>query len=176
MLSRVNAELALSDLVIELEKRNHRSSIYIVGGAALMLGYGARDATKDIDAALTPRKEIMEVASEVARRRKLTDDWLNASAAAFVPPWPDDPNPMVVVASEKVQISIASAEMLLAMKIHASRGRQDFEDLRFLFNEVGIRNYEDAVSHFQHFYQDDALKERAKKILQELLGPPTSRK
>jgi CHAD domain-containing protein len=83
---------------------------------------------------------------------------------------------MVVVASEKVQISIASAEMLLAMKIHASRGRQDFEDLRFLFNEVGIRNYEDAVSHFQHFYQDDALKERAKKILQELLGPPTSRK
>jgi hypothetical protein len=74
MLSRVNAELALSDLVIEIEKRNHRSSIYIVGGAALMLGYGARDATKDIDAAMTPRNEIMEVASGIARRRNLTDD------------------------------------------------------------------------------------------------------
>jgi hypothetical protein len=37
-----------------------------------MLGFGARDATKDIDAAITPRNEIMPVVIEIARRRNLT--------------------------------------------------------------------------------------------------------
>jgi hypothetical protein len=34
-----------------------------------------------------------------------------------------------MLSTERVQISIASADMLLAMKIHAGRGRQDIEDL-----------------------------------------------
>lgn len=58
--------------------------------------------------------------------------------------------------------------MLLAMKIHASRGRQDIENLRFLLAEVGIDNFEDAISHFQRFYEDDPTKDRAIKILTEI--------
>lgn len=54
MLTREEAEAALGELVAELAQREHRSKIYIVGGAALMLGFGARDATKDIDAVITP--------------------------------------------------------------------------------------------------------------------------
>lgn len=42
-----------------------------------MLGFGARDATKDIDAVITRRVKIMPVVIEIARRRNLTDDWLN---------------------------------------------------------------------------------------------------
>jgi hypothetical protein len=66
--------------------------------------------------------------------------------------------------------------MLLAMKIHASRGRQDIEDLRFLLAEVGIDNYEDAVAHFDRFYEDDAIKERAIKILVEIFDGPSPRR
>ena len=175
MLTREEAEAALQELVAELEQRGHQSKIYIVGGAALMLGFGARDATRDIDAVITPRAEILKIVAEVARRRNLTDDWLNSAAAMYVPPWPDDPNPRVIISTERVQISIASAEMLLAMKIHASRGRQDIDDLRFLLAEVGIDNYEDAVSHFEHFYEDDPIKGRAIKILIEIFGEPGSR-
>ncbi|MBW4077732.1 MAG: hypothetical protein HIU84_04320 [Acidobacteria bacterium] len=175
MLTQEEAEAALQDLVAELEQRGHKSRIYIVGGAALMLGFGARDATRDIDAVITPRAEILRIVAEVARRRDLTDDWLNSAAAMYVPPWPDDPNPRIIISTEKVQISIASAEMLLAMKIHASRGRQDIDDLRFLLAEVGIENYEDAVSHFEHFYKDDPIKGRAIKILFEIFGGPGSR-
>jgi len=58
-------------------RREHVSKIYIGGGAALMLGFGARDATKDIDAVITRRVKIMPVVIEIARRRNLTDDWLN---------------------------------------------------------------------------------------------------
>lgn len=175
MLTREEAEAALQELVEELERLGHTSDIYIVGGAALMLGFGARDATRDIDAVLTPRTEIMPIVAEVARRRNLTDDWLNSAAAMYVPPWPDDPNPRLIISTGRVQVSIASAEMLLAMKIHASRGRQDIDDLRFLLAEVGIDNYEDAVSLFEYFYEDDPIKGRAIKILIEIFGAPGSR-
>ena len=140
-----------------------------------MLGFGARDATRDIDAVIIPRSEILQIVAEVARRRDLTDDWLNSAAAMYVPPWPDDPSPRIIISTEKVQISIASAEMLLAMKIHASRGRQDIDDLRFLLAEVGIENYEDAVAHFEHFYRDDPIKGRAIKLLIEIFRRPDSR-
>jgi len=86
----------------------------------------------------------------------------------YVPPWPEDPNPRIIISTERVEISIASADMLLAMKIHASRGRQDIEDLRFLLTEVGIDNYEDPVSRFERFYEDDPIKDRAIKILTEI--------
>lgn len=174
MLTREEAEAALQELVEELERLGHKSDIYIVGGAALMLGFGARDATRDIDAVLTPRTEILPLVAQIARRRNLTDDWLNSAAAMYVPPWPDDPNPRLIISTGRVQVSIASAEMLLAMKIHASRGRQDIDDLRFLLAEVGIDNYEDAVSHFEHFYEDDPIKNRAIKILIEIFGAPGS--
>ncbi len=140
-----------------------------------MLGFGARDATRDIDAVIIPRSEILQIVAEVARRRDLTDDWLNSAAAMYVPPWPDDPSPRIIISTEKVQISIASAEMLLAMKIHTSRGRQDIDDLRFLLAEVGIGNYEDAVAHFEHFYRDDPIKGRAIKLLIEIFRRPDSR-
>jgi hypothetical protein len=90
----------------------------------------------------------------------------------YVPAWPDEPNPQIIISTERVQISIASAEMLVAMKIHASRGRQDIDDLRFLLAEVGIDNYEDAVSHFERFYEDNPIKDRAIKILIEIFGGP----
>jgi len=174
MLTREEAEAALEDLSTELEQRERHSKIYIVGGAALMLGFGTRDATKDIDAVITPRGEIMPVVLEIARRRNLTDDWLNSAAAMYVPPWPEDPNPRILISTEHVQISIASADMLLAMKIHASRGRQDIEDLRFLLAEVGINDYQEAVSHFERFYEEDSIKDRAIKILIDIFGGPRS--
>ncbi len=175
MLTREEAESALNELVAALELRRHKSRIYIVGGAALMLGFGARDATRDVDAVVTPRDEITSVVVEIARRRGLTDDWLNSAAAMYVPSWPDDPNPRVIIATERVEISIASAEMLLAMKIHASRGRQDIDDLRFLLAEVGISNYGDAVAHFEYFYGGEPLKERASKLLHAILDAPGTR-
>ena len=49
--------------------------------------------------------------------------------------------------------------MLLAMKIHASRGKQDIDDIRFLLAEVGIDSYAAAIAHFEHFYEEDPIKD-----------------
>ncbi|MGC2486031.1 MAG: hypothetical protein WA359_07300 [Acidimicrobiales bacterium] len=68
MFTRGEAQAALNELVAELGQREYKSKIYIVGGAAHMLGFGVRDATKDIDAVVTPRSEIMPVVLDIARR------------------------------------------------------------------------------------------------------------
>ena len=111
MLTREGAEAALQELVAELEQRGHKSKIYIVGGAALMLGFETRDATRDIDAVITPRAEILQIVAEVARRKNLTDDWLNSAAAMYVPAWPDDPNPRIIISIERVQSGLGDGRL-----------------------------------------------------------------
>jgi hypothetical protein len=79
MLSEGDARAALDELVKVLEREHRRARIYIVGGAALMLHFGARVATKDIDAQITPPDEVQPLILEVARRRGLADDWLKGA-------------------------------------------------------------------------------------------------
>jgi len=93
MLTHEEAETAPGGPAAELGSREQAARIYIVGGAALMLGFGARQATKAIDAVITPRSEILSIVHEIAKRRQPTDDWLNPAAAIYLPPWPEDPNP-----------------------------------------------------------------------------------
>lgn len=119
----------------------------------------------DHDARITPLDEVQPLILEVARRRGLTDDWLNGAAAVYVPPQIDDPSPAILIETEHVVVSVASAEMLLAMKIRARRGRQDLGDIIFLVGEVGVTSVAAAVELYEHFYPEDSLRNRALRIL-----------
>ena len=68
-----------------------------------------------------------------------------------------------------MRVEIASAEMLLAMKIRSSRGRQDIDDIRLLLRLTATHTVADAVGIYEHFYEEDEIKPRAVKILHELL-------
>jgi|BarGraNGADG00212_1021973.scaffolds.fasta_scaffold09098_4 hypothetical protein len=175
MLSEGDARAALDELVKVLEREHRRSRIYIVGGAALMLHFGARVATKDIDAQITPLDEVQPLILEVARRRGLADDWLNGAAAMYVPPHVDDPNPTILIETEHVIASVASAQMLLAMKIRASRGRQDLGDIIFLVGEVGVSSVAAAVELYERFYPEDPLRDRALRILEAVFSEGADR-
>ena len=169
MLTRSEAEGALRDLVSRLDERRCRATIYIVGGTALMLGFDARQSTRDVDAVVTPRDRVLAVAAEIAERRNLPDDWLSTNAASFVPPHPEDPRRTILFEKGGVRVEIASAEMLLAMKIRASRGRQDIDDIRLLLRLTATHTVADAVGIYEHFYEEDEIKPRAVTILHELL-------
>jgi predicted nucleotidyltransferase len=169
MLSRPEIEAALTDLVAELTKLRRPVTIYIVGGTALMLGFGARQATRDVDVVATPPAEVLRAASEVAERRSLPDDWLSTAASVFVPPHPEDPNPTVFLQEEGVRVEIASAEWLLGMKIRASRGRQDIDDIRLLLEIADVRTVDDAVAVYERVYEEDPIGERSLRILRELV-------
>ncbi|MGO9911620.1 MAG: DUF6036 family nucleotidyltransferase [Acidimicrobiales bacterium] len=169
MLNRTQIEAALHELVSELHARGQRASIYLVGGTALMLGYDARQATRDVDAVATPRDIVLRVAAEVAERLGLPDDWFSTNAAIFVPPHPEDPSPTLFFEEGDVRVEIASAEMLLAMKIRASRGRQDISDIRLLLAVTDTRTVQAAIELYERVYEEDEIRPRALTILRDLL-------
>ena len=85
MLERDDLIAGLRELAAELAGNGERVGIRIVGGAALSLYYFDRRSTVDIDAAIHPSEAALSVASRIALRHGWPADWLNSSAAGFIP-------------------------------------------------------------------------------------------
>ena len=59
---------AFTILAKELQKSGIEGEIGVVGGAAMVLAYDARAATKDVDAIFKPASDIRTAAAKVAKR------------------------------------------------------------------------------------------------------------
>jgi hypothetical protein len=161
---------ALKELIDELNARSVSARIYIVGGAAMALGFGARDLTQDVDARYSPKDVVEEIAEAIGVRHGLPSGWLNNRAAMFISPVMDDPSPRRFMQEGKVEVLIASAEVMLAMKLRASRPRLDREDIRFLCHTLKISTTEEAIAVFKYYYPEDPLPSTARPILDEVLA------
>ena len=74
---------ALARLADRLAADQPRVDLIVVGGAAMVLLFGARDSTKDVDAFhLDPdaRSRVAAAAASVAESLELPSDWLNDAA------------------------------------------------------------------------------------------------
>lgn len=161
---------ALADLARSLAGADIQARLYIVGGAAMTLEYQARDATRDIDAQYYPKDAVNNVALQVARRHDLPDDWLNDKAAMFISPVVDDENAKVFLTIGTVMIQIASPEVLLAMKIRASRPSRDAADIEFLCRYLHVSSVDQAIDIFEAYYPEDPLPVRAKPLLKSIFA------
>ena len=68
---------ALRSLRAKLHRRGITADVYIFGGAAMVIAYRARPATRDIDAVFEPDTEVLDAAHEVAYERHWPRGWLN---------------------------------------------------------------------------------------------------
>ena len=69
-----------------LEARGVPSHVYLVGGGALITGYGRERTTRDLDARIDEAKdEVLAAAKTAAERNGLDERWLHVEAAQFVP-------------------------------------------------------------------------------------------
>src|SRR5256885_11822275 len=57
-------------------EENLTLELCIYGGSAMMLAYGARDATKDVDVVAKPSEAAHRLAQAVAERLSLQPGWL----------------------------------------------------------------------------------------------------
>jgi Nucleotidyltransferase of unknown function (DUF6036) len=81
-LSKDDIVEALTSLSAELGRSGDSRELLITGGAALVLLYGARESTKDVDVVVSD-EPVRTAARNIATQLDLPEDWLNDGARAF---------------------------------------------------------------------------------------------
>jgi len=172
-LNRDEIESALAELADQLNARNVKARIYLVGGAVMVLAFDARFTTGDIDGSMYPPEDVLGVAAEIGERRGLSAEWLNDSAREFIPVF-KEPNWQPILKSGNVEIVAADERSMLAMKMRAGRGSRDRADINFLVKRSGITSVAEALDLYDEYFPEDPLPDRTLPLLDEAierLGP-----
>jgi Nucleotidyltransferase of unknown function (DUF6036) len=160
---------ALRSLGAKLHRKELTADVYIFGGAAMVIAYKARPATRDIDAVFEPDTEVLAAAHEVARERRWPRSWLNNQASVYLSQLPDRGR-RVILDEPGIRCMAASPEHLLAMKVMAARQSQDVTDIRFLVERLGLRSFEDVQRAVAEVFPTRPISDRARLLIEDILG------
>ena len=183
-LTRQRMVQALNVLGELAEQEGVQLELCLYGGSALLLAYGSRESSKDIDAIIRPSDIGQRLVKAVAERLGLHPEWLNDDVKRFVSDLgtfaPLQIEELEDAAKRQLKITRASAGYLLAMKCLACRlpiagYPGDIEDLRFLIHKTSIRTIEQVEREVGRFYPNDALTLQSKSIIEGLLREENSR-
>lgn len=151
----------------------------IYGGSAMMLAYGSRASTKDVDAMVRPSEVAERLARQVAGRLGLHESWLNNEVRRFVSDLgtfaPLQIQELEAAAQQHLKITRPSAGYLLAMKCMACRSALpgypgDVEDIRFLLEKMNLRTLDEVERQIERFYPLNALTTQARGTIEALLA------
>lgn len=173
-LDRSSLILALKELGKHALEESVELEICIYGGSAMLLAYDSRNATKDIDAICKPREIAKSLASKVARKLDLHEDWLNDQVIQFLGPAPFQGRHELNLDIPGLKIFVATSNHLLAMKALACRdplpGYQgDHEDLVSLIRKIGIHSVEEIQERVDQHFPDEVITPRNKETLETLI-------
>ena len=157
----------LSDV---LEQRGIQGEIVLYGGAAMMLAFDARQATRDVDAVFKPEQLVQEAAHDVSIQYGAPLGWLNDAVAAFVS---DREDLRFLMEFSHLRIYHAAPEYLLAMKcmsMRVGRGDKDLFDIKFLAGRLGLTSAQEVLAIVERYYPGDRISERTKLIVEELFA------
>lgn len=130
--TKENLDSYLKELAKEFRKRNGTkmpAEIILTGGAAILLHYGFREMTYDIDAIIQASSSMKDAINNVGDRLNLPTGWLNTDfmKTASYSPKLVQYSKYYKTFSNVLRIRFVSAEFLIAMKLMA--GRQYKNDL-----------------------------------------------
>ncbi len=131
-LTRSDSLAALNALSEELGTQSGRHEVLIAGGAAMVLLYGARDSTKDVDAVFSS-SAVRDAASRVATRMSLPLDWLNDGVKGYLH---GRSLGNAVLDTPSLSVKTLAVEQLLAMKLSAWRDDVDISDAVLLLSKL----------------------------------------
>lgn len=116
---------ALSD---ELATSGGSHELVVVGGAAVVLGYGAHRATRDVDV-YEIDSSVRAAARVVGKRLGISEDWLSDGARSFMR---SASKGRRLLELPHLAVFSATSEQLLAMKLCAGRDETDWQDAALL--------------------------------------------
>lgn len=154
----------------ELAAGGARGEVYVVGGAVMCLAFGARDSTRDVDAAFQPSIVVRQAAARVAAQAGVPEGWLNDAVKGWLSPrgeydeFLDLPN---------LKVFVARPEYLLAMKCAAMRLGEEFHDLddvRYLIRNLNLTSVEETQAIVLKYFDAANIPLKTRLALEELFG------
>jgi Nucleotidyltransferase of unknown function (DUF6036) len=168
LLTRQSILAALERLSDLLEARQVKADLFVVGGAAMVLAFKARPATRDIDAIFKRKNEVFKAAAQVAREQHLPDEWLSNGVKRFI--GRPDRRPTPILDLPGLRVMVGSPDYLLAMKILADRHDRDREDLRFLIRLLGLKSVRAVARVFRDVYPTDVIAADTRARIAEIIA------
>ncbi len=136
LLTRQDIESGFERLAQLAQSQGCTLRLFVRGGAAMVLGYDARQSTHDIDALILSPPEariVREWVKIIASEKGWPEDWLNDAAKGYL----NGLNPGLLVFNfPGLEVRLVAADQLLAMKLAAWRDDVDIEDARRLLQKL----------------------------------------
>lgn len=168
ILDRAALERAFAALAGKLARRRVIGEVHVFGGAAMVLAYDARRATRDVDALFSPHGPMIEAVREVASELHLPPSWLNNQASSYVSGRAG--RGQVVFDHPNLRVMATPAEHLLAMKVRAARATRDADDIGTLLEHLGLDALPDVLALIERFFPGEPLSERSRLLLEDVLA------
>lgn len=161
---------AFSRLATELKQQGIRGEIGVVGGAAMVLAFNARSATKDVDAVFEPASKLRAAIESVAIEMDLPKDWLNDAVKGFLPGEPK--HKTVLFSKGHLTVWIPEPQYLLAMKGMAARfDSADGGDLRILIVHLKLKRADEVFEIIQNYYPKGTIPPKTQFFVEEIFEP-----
>jgi len=135
-LTKQDVIAALTRLGQLAKTQNETLELVRLGGSLMVLLFGTRESTRDVDVLILAPANIQRVrdmAKSVASERGWPEDWLNDAAKGFMVGLSAGP---VVFSATGIEVRRPAIEQLLAMKLSAWRDDIDIADARRLLEEL----------------------------------------
>ena len=139
--TKENLDTMLKELAKEFKKRNGTAipaEIILIGGAAVLAGYGFREMTTDVDAVIHASSAMKEAAGRVGDKYNLPHGWLNSDfmRTESYSPKLEQFSVYYKTFSNVLQVRTVSAEYLIAMKLRSGRKyKNDLSDIIGILKE-----------------------------------------
>lgn len=178
--TREDLDIFLKELGKEFRKRNGRKTpaeMILVGGASVLINYGFREMTTDIDAVIQASSAMKEAIAAVGDRFGLPGDWLNTdftkttSFSRYLVQY----SRHYKTYGNILEIRTVCAEYLLAMKLVSGRKyKKDMSDIIGIIMEERKRGNEITYEQVDRAMQDlyggwDRVDEQALRLLKQAL-------
>jgi hypothetical protein len=180
-LTRETIETAFTELGTAAVGAGKCVDIAVYGGAAMVLAFPARPATKDIDAvALDEGEFLRQAVKQIGEARNWPQGWLNDAVKGFLSPRQRDPDALQLFRSypsEKtcgLRVFVARAEYLLAMKCIAMRvdpveASEDVGDIKLLIQALGLTEVDQVLNIVAEYYPNNRIRPKTQFGVEEIM-------
>lgn len=179
--TKENIDTYLQAVAKEYRKRVGKSmpaELILVGGASVLINYGFRNATTDVDAVIEAASSMKDAINAVCDRMGLPNGWLNADfrQTASYSSRLTEVSVYYRTFSNVVHVRTVSAEYLIAMKLRAGRRyKNDLSDVIGILTEhqnrgtpITLEQIHRAVTELYGGWE--ALSELSRQFIQDTMS------